>query len=356
MTTAPIGSRFRTGPFQSGDRAQLTDSKGRIVTITLIAGEVMHTHRGALSHDTLIGQPEGVVVRTSTGAEFQALRPLISDFVLSMPRGATIIYPKDAAQIVTMADIFPGATVLEAGAGSGGLTLSLLRAVGETGEVISVERRADFAEVAQGNVELFFGETHPAWTLEVGDFADVALNRPEHSIDRIVLDMLAPWENIDAAAHALIPGGVLCIYVATTTQMSRMVEALKDHGSWSIPHAWESFIRDWHLQGLAVRPEHRMIAHTGFLITTRRLAPGTTPLTRKTRPAPGAYSAPLPHVDPEQLSQDLGERPVPAKKLRRARRTQRNAQQARTSIEEEKPQGHDASQRPPNGPHEDLRE
>jgi tRNA (adenine57-N1/adenine58-N1)-methyltransferase len=274
------------GPFRPGDRAQLTDPKGRRHTITLQPGAQYHTHKGMLEHDELIGSPEGVVVTTTGGVAFLALRPLLSDFVLSMPRGATVIYPKDAAQIVGMVDIFPGAYVVEAGAGSAALTCSLLRAVGEHGRLVSYERRADFAEVARRNVETFFGAPHPAWELRVGDLADAELDGGVH---RVVLDMLAPWEHVDAMADALVPGGVLCSYVATTPQLSRVVEALRDHGGFTEPSAWESLLRTWHVEGLAVRPDHRMNGHTGFLVTSRRLAPGVQAPLRRRRPAPGAY-------------------------------------------------------------------
>lgn len=338
---------MRSGPFRSGDRVQLTDSKGRMSTLTLIEGEIMHTHRGSLAHKDLIGHPEGTVVTTSMGTEFLALRPLLSDYVLSMPRGATIIYPKDAAQIIMMADIYPGARVLEAGVGSGGLTLSLLRAVGDEGSLLSIERREDFADVARGNVEVFFGGPHPAWEIQVGDFADVASSIEAHSVDRIVLDMLAPWENLQAAAHALAAGGVLCIYVTTTTQMARVVEQLKDDGCWTEPDSWESFVRGWHLEGLAVRPEHRMVGHTGFLITARRLAPGVQAPTRVRRPAPGAHAEELPEVDEHQLAADMKEQAVPAKKLRRARRSQEATLAAQRRTDER--QNHNSLERPPNG-------
>lgn len=342
---------MRSGPFRSGDRVQLTDSKGRMSTITLVEDEIMHTHRGSLAHVDLIGHPEGTVVTTSMGTEFLALRPLLSDYVLSMPRGATIIYPKDAAQIIMMADIFPGARVLEAGVGSGGLTLSLLRAVGDEGSLLSIERREDFAAVARGNVEVFFGGPHPAWEVQVGDFADVAGGLEAHSVDRIVLDMLAPWENLEAAAHALAPGGVLCMYVATTTQMARVVEGLKEAECWTEPDSWESIVRGWHLEGLAVRPEHRMVGHTGFLITTRRLAPGVQAPTRVRRPAPGAYTEELPEVPEEQLAADLKEQAVPAKKLRRARRTQEAtlAAQRQHTEDPSEDEGRNSLERPPNG-------
>jgi tRNA (adenine57-N1/adenine58-N1)-methyltransferase len=202
-----------------------------------------------------------------------------------MPRGATVVYPKDAAQIIAVADVFPGARVLEAGAGSGALTCSLLRAVGDDGAVTSYERRAEFAAVAGRNVEAFFGTPHPAWDLVVGDVREAEVT----DIDRVILDMLAPWECLDMAANALVPGGVLCCYVATTTQLSSTVEAIRSHGSYAEPAALETLVRTWHVDGLAVRPDHRMVGHTGFLITTRRMAPGVTPPPRRTRPAKGAH-------------------------------------------------------------------
>lgn len=273
------------GPFREGDRVQLTDRKGRHHTITLVAGREFHTHKGALAHDDLIGEPEGTVVKSTSGTTYLALRPLLVDFVLSMPRGAAVIYPKDAAQIVGFADVFPGARVVEAGVGSGALTLSLLRAVGADGTVHSFERRPEFADVARENVERFFGHSPAAWTLTVGDLAE---SLGDDDVDRVILDMLAPWECIDAVGDALMPGGVLCCYVATTTQMSRTVETIREHNGFTEPASWETMRRGWHVEGLAVRPNHRMIGHTGFLITTRRLAPGVTAPERKRRPAPGA--------------------------------------------------------------------
>jgi tRNA (adenine57-N1/adenine58-N1)-methyltransferase len=268
---------------------QLTDPKGRMHTITLEPGKQFHTHRGILEHDSLIGGPEGVVV-TIGATQYLALRPLLSDFVLSMPRGAQVVYPKDAGQIVQMADIFPGAHVVEAGVGSGALSMSLLRAVGETGRLSSYERRADFAEIAQANVERFFGGPHPAWSVTVGDLQE-ALH--ETDVDRVVLDMLAPWETLDAVARALRPGGLVCCYVATTTQLSTTVEALRSHGCFTEPQSWESIVRGWHVEGLAVRPQHRMVGHTGFLCTSRRLADGVEPPLRRRRPSKGMYGEPV---------------------------------------------------------------
>lgn len=286
----PAGARRRRGPFAPGDRVQLTGPKQRLHTITLEPGREFHTSRGAVAHDDLLGRPEGIVVKTAGGTPYLALRPLLSDYVLGMPRGATIVYPKDAAAIVGLADVFPGARVVEAGVGSGALTCSLLRAVGDEGEVLSYERRPDFAEVARGNVEVFFGGPHPAWTLTVGDLVE-ALGAPDapRDVDRVVLDMLAPWECVDAVAGALVPGGVLVAYVATTTQLSRVVETLRVDARWTEPVAQETLLRGWHLEGLSVRPEHRMNGHTGFLVAARRLAEGTVLPPRRTRPAKGAY-------------------------------------------------------------------
>jgi len=271
-----------SGPFRAGERAQLTDPKGRLHTVTLEPGKQFHTHRGAIEHDGLIGSPEGSVVSSTAGTQYLALRPLLTDFVLSMPRGAAVIYPKDAAQIVAMGDIFPGATVLEAGVGSGSLTCSLLRAAGPTGRVISYELRDDHAEVAVRNVETLFGERPKNWELRLGDAAEHPV---DEAVDRVILDMLSPWEVLPAVAEALSPGGVFIGYVATTTQLSRLVEALRAHGAFNEPSAWESFIRGWHVVGLAVRPDHRMIGHTAFLVTARRLAPGVTAPARQRRSA-----------------------------------------------------------------------
>jgi tRNA (adenine57-N1/adenine58-N1)-methyltransferase catalytic subunit len=272
-------------PFSGGERVQLTDPKGRQHTVTLEAGKLFHTHRGAIEHDALIGAPEGSVVTSTSGTPYLAMRPLLTDFVLSMPRGAAVVYPKDAAHIVTLGDIHPGAVVLEAGAGSGALTCSLLRAVGPSGRVISYESRADHAEVAARNVETIYACRPQNWTLRV---ADVAGHPAGEVADRVVLDMLSPWEVLPQVSDALRPGGVLLGYVATTTQLSRLVEALREHGGYTEPAAWESLMRGWHVVGLAVRPEHRMIGHTAFLVMARRLAPGVTTPPRQRRPAKGA--------------------------------------------------------------------
>jgi tRNA A58 N-methylase Trm61 len=357
---------------------QLTDPKGRMHQIVLSAGGTFHTHRGALSHDDLIGSPEGSVVTASSGTAYVALRPLLADYTLAMKRGATIVYPKDAAQILAYADVFPGARVLEAGAGSGALSCWLLRAIGPDGELVSFEARSDFAEIARENVRKYFGEVPAWWRLETGELsAAVALdpaartraayarlrraavqaeeaevaqepgkvgasgeaaetgsppadrapdpmapsaigpgadeqrgvapaadNSDAATFDRVVLDMLAPWENVAAAAHVLIPGGLICCYVATTTQLSRVVEELRAHGGFFEPAAWETLYRGWHVDGLAVRPDHRMIAHTGFLVTARRLATGVSAPPRRRRPAKGAHPEAVPQEVPPEAPQE----------------------------------------------------
>jgi tRNA (adenine57-N1/adenine58-N1)-methyltransferase catalytic subunit len=236
----------------------------------LTSGGEFHTHRGAITHDTVIGQPEGSVVKSANGDPFLVLRPLLVDYVMSMPRGAQVIYPKDAAQIVHEGDIFPGAMVLEAGAGSGAMTCSLLRAVGPEGRVVSYEVRDDHAVHASRNVETFFGGRPANWELVIADVVDYS--GPE--VDRVVLDMLAPWDVLGKIAEALVAGGVLMIYVATVTQLSRTVEALREQQCWTEPRVWETLQRGWHVVGLAVRPQQSMRGHTAFLICARKLAPG----------------------------------------------------------------------------------
>lgn len=274
------------GFFSEGDRIQLTDPKGKMYTFTIASGKEWHTHKGWIVHNDLIGLPEGSVVSTSAGLKFTAFKPLLGDFVLSMPRGATIVYPKDAAMILGVADIFPGAKVIEAGVGSGALSISLLRAIGPEGELSSFERREDFAQIATENVKTYFAGMPPQWKLTVGSVQESAT---EKKYDRVILDMLAPWECVSFAAKILRPGGVFLAYVATTTQLSSTAEALKEDGRFTEPLSSETIVRDWHHEGLAVRPMQRMIGHTGFLIVSRRMAPGVEVLARRRRPSKGAY-------------------------------------------------------------------
>ena len=292
-----VSAKTQRGPFEAGDQVQLTDPKGRMHQIVLQPGGTFHTHRGLLRHDDLIGAPEGSVITATSGTAYVALRPLLADYTLAMKRGATIVYPKDAAQIVAYADVFPGARVLEAGAGSGALSCWLLRALGPDGELVSFEARADFAEIARANVSRFFGGPPPQWGLRIGELSAAAAGEPG-SFDRVILDMLAPWECVPDAALALAGGGLICCYVATTTQLSRVVEELRGHGGFFEPAAWETLARGWHVDGLAVRPDHRMIGHTGFLVTARRLAGGVTAPARRRRPAKGAHPEEGPGAEP----------------------------------------------------------
>lgn len=299
------------GPLQAGEMVQVTDPRGTKKTITTTPGAILHTHRGQIPHDAIIGSAEGSTVTSTRGIEYLIQRPGLDDYVLGMPRGAAVIYPKDAARIVALADLGPGSRVLEAGVGSGALTCYLLRACGPRGRVVSVERRSDFAEIARENVARWFGGIPKSWTVHEADLADStesALAGTDHGdFDAVILDMLAPWECLDVADAMLRPGGTLVCYVATTTQLSRVVETMRHAGRWTEPRAEESIVRTWHLDGLAVRPDHRMAGHTGFLVVCRHMAPGQRAPERKRRPAPGAYGADYsgPGGEPvEQVEQD----------------------------------------------------
>ncbi|AEX41935.1 tRNA (adenine-N1)-methyltransferase [Corynebacterium diphtheriae] len=266
-----------SGPFQPGDRVQLTDPKRRHATIVLETGGAYHTHKGMIHHDDIIGNAEGTVAKSEQGYEYLCFRHLMVDHVLSMPRGAAVIYPKDSAQILVEGDIFPGARVLEAGAGSGALSMALLRAVGHEGHVFSYEIREDHLEYAENNVDEFFGYRPETWSPRLGDLQDVTVEDLGGPVDRIILDMLAPWECLETASRLLIPGGVLMAYVATVPQLMKVMEGIRELKCFTEPRAWESLVREWRVEGLATRPEHRMNAHTAFLIWTRRLADGTVP-------------------------------------------------------------------------------
>ncbi|MEA9983774.1 MULTISPECIES: tRNA (adenine-N1)-methyltransferase [Subtercola] len=304
-----------SGAFRAGDRVQLTGPKGKLNSITLTVGATFHSHRGWINHDDLIGLPDGSVVENSSGVEHLALRPLLTDFVMSMPRGAAIIYPKDAAQILAQADVFPGATVVEAGVGSGALSLWLLRALGPTGRLSSFERRDEFADIARENVAAFMGYDPTNWSVTVGDLTDALPETHEPAtVDRVILDMLAPWECIEVAAAALKPGGVVLCYVATVTQLSRVTETIRSTGLFTNPDPSETMVRTWHVEGLAVRPDHRMIGHTGFLVTARRLAPGSVLPELKRRASKSDYD----DADVEAWTPGaLGERGISPKSLRK---------------------------------------
>jgi tRNA (adenine57-N1/adenine58-N1)-methyltransferase catalytic subunit len=257
-------------PLQPGDRVVLIDRKGRRYLLQLSPGEEFHYHAGVVRHDALIGRPEGSSVTSSKGAHLVALRPTPTDWTLKGPRGAQVVYPKDQAMIVVYGDIAPGVTVVEAGAGSGALTAALLRAVGPTGRVVSFENRPEHAEVAERNVALRFGARPANWELVVGDVTE---GLSDHTCDRLVLDLLEPWEVTKAGADALHPGGVLVAYTPTVPQVMRLRESLDADARWGRVETLETLLRTWHVEGLAVRPDHRMVAHTAFLTIARRLVP-----------------------------------------------------------------------------------
>jgi tRNA (adenine57-N1/adenine58-N1)-methyltransferase len=253
--------------FREGDRVLLVDAKRRRHLVTLTGGGQFHTHTGVLAHDAVIGQPEGVTVRTTLGARLVAVRPTLAEYVLEMPRGAQVIYPKDLGPILVLADVFPGARVLESGVGSGALTLALLRAVGPNGHVTGYEIRDDFAQRARANVEGFLGPEIP---LRV-EVRDVYGGIDVDALDRVLLDLPEPWRVVKHAQAALQPGGILLAYLPTIGQVARLREELAD-SPFGMIETLEVLQRTWHVDGQSVRPDHRMVAHTGFLTHARLLA------------------------------------------------------------------------------------
>ncbi|WP_296179837.1 tRNA (adenine-N1)-methyltransferase [uncultured Mobiluncus sp.] len=338
----PGGPARRRGPFRSGEWVQLTDEKGRVHTTLLHEDGYFQCHQGALHHRAIIGKPEGTIVPAERGEHrFTALRPLLVDYHLSMPRGAQILYPKDAAQIVMEGDIFPGANVVEAGVGSGAMTMSLLGAVGPSGHVTSFEVRSDFAEVARCNVEMWFCGEVDNWELRLADLSEgLHEGVADQTVDRVVLDMLKPWEHLEQVHRVLVPGGVLTCYLTTITQLARMVQDLRNFGGFTALRSWESLVRPWHVDGLAVRPDHRMIAHTGFIFTARRLADGETSI-RHGEEAVGQFDPRDALWENENLDYESS-RPISDQKLRRVIRDarekaayQREQAARRTGLEEE---------------------
>ena len=329
---------LRRGPLSVGERVQLTDRRGRKLTVMLEPGGLTQTDHGLLPHEAMIGLPEGSVVVTISadkwrqmrhrqdvdtdteapdrakpwkssrgigGWAFTIMRPRLEDYILSMPRGAQIMYPKDVARVILLGDIRPGMRVLESGAGSGAMSLGLLDAIGTEGKLTSIERREEFARVAMGNATVFFGHRPAQWDLRTGDFDTLAADLPEDEFDRIVLDMLDPWNRLEQAYRVMAPGGVLTAYVTTTTQLSRLAEALRADGRWTEPETTESLERSWKADGLAVRPEHEMIGHTGFLLTSRAMAPGRQALRKHVR-ATKDYRTDVDQGRPPAKSNGLG--------------------------------------------------
>lgn len=253
-------------PFEPGEKVLLIDQRDRTYLFALEAGAVYHTHAGTLAHDDLIDRPEGTRVTTSRGMVLTAYRPRFSDYVLKMPRGAQVVYPKDLGPIVVYADVFPGARVLEAGTGSGALTIALCRAVGEHGRVVSYEVRAEHRERAIANVEGFFGKVPDALELREGDVTEAGGGTDR--FDRVVLDVPEPWTALEALRSALEPGAVLCAYLPTTGQVQQLVLALPLSGFVHL-ETFEVLKRSWHVTERSVRPDHRMVGHTGFVTVAR---------------------------------------------------------------------------------------
>ncbi len=252
-------------PFEVGERILLFDSKGRRYLVSLTDGGEFHTHSGPVSHSELLGQEEGVVVRSARGARYTAVRPTLAEVVLKMPRGAQVIYPKDLGPILILADIFPGARVLESGLGSGALSMALLRA---GAEVTGYEIRADFASRAQVNVAGFLGSASlDHYDVRVRDIYD---GIEETGFDRIVLDLPEPWKVVKLAESAMRAGGIMVSYLPTIGQVSTLREAL-DRSGFGMAETIEVLQRSWHIEGQSVRPDHRMVAHTGFLTSARLL-------------------------------------------------------------------------------------
>jgi tRNA (adenine57-N1/adenine58-N1)-methyltransferase len=256
-----------------GERVLLQDRKGRRYLQTLRAGASFHFHGGHVAHSAMIGSPEGTSVRSSSGQSLLVLRPTSADLTVKAPRGAQVVYPKDQAMIVQLGDIAPGLTVAEAGAGSGALTCALLRAVGPEGRVVSFELRDDHADIAERNVAERFGGSPPNWELRRDD---VVAGLSALRCERVVLDLLDPAAVLKVAAEALHPGGILVAYTPTVPQVMRLREGMDADPRWGLAQTSETLLRAWHVDGLAVRPDHRMVAHTAFLTTARRL-PGEEP-------------------------------------------------------------------------------
>jgi tRNA (adenine57-N1/adenine58-N1)-methyltransferase catalytic subunit len=266
-----------TKELEAGERVLLIDSRDRRYLVTLATGRQFHSHLGTVEHDALIGAPEGSRVRASGGAYLLAFRPALSDFILKMRRGAQVVYPKDLGLILVYADIFPGATVIEAGTGSGALTLALARAVGDGGRVISYEVREDHHEQAVENISSWYeslGGKPENIELRVGDLFEGV---PDVVADRMVLDLPEPWRAMETAGQALAPGGILCCYLPTVPQVTATVEAMRSNG-FALVSTFEGLVRTWNVDGQSVRPDHRMVAHTGFILTGRRLASSDLPI------------------------------------------------------------------------------
>jgi len=262
---------------RAGDTVLFIDSKQREYVRVLHPGSRLHIRGGALQADQLIGLAEGQFVHTTAKESFLLLRPSFAQLVPNLPRQAQVIYPKDIGPILLWGDIYPGATVLEVGTGPGALSMALLRALGPSGRLISYEARSDFAEMAQRNV-LHFNGPAPNWTVKV---ADAFTGIDERNVDRMTVDLAEPWRLLPAAAAALRAGGLILGYVPTVLQVKQFVDGLREHGGFAAIQSFETLMRFWHVRNLSVRPEHRMIGHTGFIVVARRLAEAAAPNNEK---------------------------------------------------------------------------
>ena len=286
-----------------GDSVVLYDRRRRRYMITLRRGGTSDLRGGRVAHDELLGRTEGGTIRSTRGERLLVLRPTLAEFVLEMPRGAQVIYPKDLGAIILAADLFPGARVLEAGTGSGALTMALVRAVGPEGRVASYEVREDFARVAERNITRYLGEAR-SLVLRRRDLADGVL--PEDApIDRMVLDLPEPWRMVPHAEGALVPGGVLLAYLPTVPQVMQTVETLRAAGTFGLLETVEVMMRPWNIDGRSVRPAHRMVAHTGFLVTARRVEPGADPAGMMSRAA-ALSSEEADQADHDEVERDDG--------------------------------------------------
>jgi tRNA (adenine57-N1/adenine58-N1)-methyltransferase len=261
-------SMIRSGPLADGETVIFSDRKEREYLRRLAGGKHISIRDGKIGADDVIGREEGSLVRTSLNDAFLVFRPTLAQLIPNLPRQAQVIYPKDIATILVWADIFPGCAVVEAGVGAGALTIALLRALGSEGRLISYELREDFAKMARDNVARFYGAAEH-WELKLGDVAETL---EERGVDRIILDLPEPWQVIAKASEALRPGGILLSYLPTVIQVKTLVDSLREHGGFARIETMESLMRFWHIKDMSMRPEHRMVAHTGFITVARRLA------------------------------------------------------------------------------------
>jgi tRNA (adenine57-N1/adenine58-N1)-methyltransferase len=263
--------------FQQGDRIHLVDKKGRQYALTLKAGDRYQLSGHKIAHDDLIGRPDGSLVMLSGNKTMLALKPTFGDYVLKMPRGAQVLYPKDLALIPMWADVYPGARVFEAGTGSGALTMALLRAVGPSGLVVTYEVREDFARTAMTNIERYMGPVPNLIPLRQNAYEGISLLDDALPFDRLVLDLPEPWQVVPHAAQVLRSGGMYLSFVPTVPQVVQTVEALERATVFGMIETFETLLRTWSIQGRSVRPDHRMVAHSGFITVARKIESGLWP-------------------------------------------------------------------------------